>query len=683
MLVSRRLDDQTYEAIVSEAEARLPWLCPVWTDHNAHDPGITVLELMAWYKELQQYHMDQITPAIRRKLLELAGLRLRPERAAVCTLAVPDDAPGRLAGTRLAGPQALPFELLEPIPARRPRLERVLAELDGQRADITELCTGGMPFQPFAFGGQESSLVLGLSQPPEGRIRLWFQVEQPSGAPRNPKDDATPPPRTLAWELLGAEEVQPLEDETWALSWSGSVTLPLPADWPAGEGGLYWLRLRQTQPGCEEQVRLSGLFTGRYLAAQQESRARRYTFAVPPSQDQQVLVASAQAQRAELAVFLRTPAGWEQISDYQPLPGEDGLRLMVNANRAAQDGEENLLVVALDPLYTQDLLFDGTGLPGQQVSLNLGGQTALTEHLHLLCQTVGEDGDARPTPWHPVEDLSACGPRDRVFVYDPQRETLTFGDGNHGAVPAPGFGSILVTELILSSCSGGNIPAGASLTFWDGTPAHNDAASGGRERETPAEGRGRLLAQLGGTAKCLSAEDYAQCARQTPGLRVAGAKALPGFDPHWGQGRRSAAVTVAVLPAGEGRRPVADRRFLQAVERQLERCRPICIRTAVVSVRYAPFTLSVQLLAGAGAEESAIRQAVEAAFAPRQEAIGNPVRRDDCIILLQRCPGVLQVRRLELHGMDQNSYETAAGDLQIPQDAIGSLERMEIQRLRP
>ena len=315
--------------------------------------------------------------------------------------------------------------------------------------------------------------------------------------------------------------------------------------------------------------------------------------------------------------------------------------------------------------------------------MNLGGQTALTERLCLLCQTVGEDGASRPALWRPVEDLSACGPRDRVFVYDPQRETRTFGDGNHRAVPAPGFGSILVAELVLSHCGGGNIPAGAGLAFRDGTPAGNDAASGGRDRELPAEGRGRLLARLGQTAKCLSAEDYAQRARETPGLRVAGAKALPGYDPNWGQGRRSAAVTVAVLPAGEGRRPTADSRFLRTVERQLERFRPICIHTAVVPVRYAPFTLAVQLLAGAGAAEEEIRRAAEEAFAPREEAIGAPIRRDACIALLQRRPGVLQVRRLELRGLDQNSYETAAGDLQIPPDASGSLERMEIQLLRP
>ena len=71
MLNARNLDDQTYEEIVKSAEGRLPWLCPVWTDHNAHDPGITILELMAWYKEMQQYHMNQFTDPLRCKLLSV------------------------------------------------------------------------------------------------------------------------------------------------------------------------------------------------------------------------------------------------------------------------------------------------------------------------------------------------------------------------------------------------------------------------------------------------------------------------------------------------------------------------------------------------------------------------------------------------------------------------------------
>ena len=62
MLISRDLDDQRFADIVREAEGRLPWLCPSWTDYNAHDPGITILELMAWFKETLQYETNRIGP---------------------------------------------------------------------------------------------------------------------------------------------------------------------------------------------------------------------------------------------------------------------------------------------------------------------------------------------------------------------------------------------------------------------------------------------------------------------------------------------------------------------------------------------------------------------------------------------------------------------------------------------
>ena len=77
MLLSRNLDDQPFEDIVREAEGRLPWLCPVWTDHNAHDPGITIMELMAWFKESQQYEMNRIGP---EQKAYLRSLKIKPQK---------------------------------------------------------------------------------------------------------------------------------------------------------------------------------------------------------------------------------------------------------------------------------------------------------------------------------------------------------------------------------------------------------------------------------------------------------------------------------------------------------------------------------------------------------------------------------------------------------------------------
>lgn len=84
MLRSRNLDDQTFADIMEYALGRLPWLCPAWTDHNAHDPGITILELMAWYKEMQQYHMNVVTEELKQKFLKLLGVVPAPAQPAAC-----------------------------------------------------------------------------------------------------------------------------------------------------------------------------------------------------------------------------------------------------------------------------------------------------------------------------------------------------------------------------------------------------------------------------------------------------------------------------------------------------------------------------------------------------------------------------------------------------------------------
>ena len=76
------LDDESFQEIVEQARSMIPRLAPDWTDFNHHDPGITFLELFAFLKESQQYHLDQIGPRNRQKYLKLLGMeRLhRPHR---------------------------------------------------------------------------------------------------------------------------------------------------------------------------------------------------------------------------------------------------------------------------------------------------------------------------------------------------------------------------------------------------------------------------------------------------------------------------------------------------------------------------------------------------------------------------------------------------------------------------
>ncbi|MFP2905198.1 baseplate J/gp47 family protein [Pyxidicoccus sp. 3LFB2] len=54
------LDDLRHADLMAEARALLPTLAPSWTDHNPSDPGIMLVELLAWLTEMVLYRVDQV-----------------------------------------------------------------------------------------------------------------------------------------------------------------------------------------------------------------------------------------------------------------------------------------------------------------------------------------------------------------------------------------------------------------------------------------------------------------------------------------------------------------------------------------------------------------------------------------------------------------------------------------------
>jgi hypothetical protein len=47
------LDDTNFEHLVELGRSMLPEYAPRWTDHNVHDPGIMLIELLAWVADQQ------------------------------------------------------------------------------------------------------------------------------------------------------------------------------------------------------------------------------------------------------------------------------------------------------------------------------------------------------------------------------------------------------------------------------------------------------------------------------------------------------------------------------------------------------------------------------------------------------------------------------------------------------
>jgi len=60
-----------YDDLVREGVSLIPAHAPGWTNHNASDPGITLVELLAYVTELLAYRLGRVTPQARLEFLRL------------------------------------------------------------------------------------------------------------------------------------------------------------------------------------------------------------------------------------------------------------------------------------------------------------------------------------------------------------------------------------------------------------------------------------------------------------------------------------------------------------------------------------------------------------------------------------------------------------------------------------
>lgn len=65
------LDDRNYTDLVDEALSMLPRYAPEWTNHNPSDPGITLVELLAYFTELFIYRLNRVTKDTKIRFLQL------------------------------------------------------------------------------------------------------------------------------------------------------------------------------------------------------------------------------------------------------------------------------------------------------------------------------------------------------------------------------------------------------------------------------------------------------------------------------------------------------------------------------------------------------------------------------------------------------------------------------------
>ena len=177
------LDTRRWSDLVSEGSAMVPRYAPDWTDQNAHDPGITLMELFAWLTEMDIYRLNQVPDRHRLKFLALLGYAPKPPQAARAMLAFSPAAGGPYpvpAGAQFETTTGTPFRTLRDLDVSATALKAILVDDgSGNLLDHTGEWLEAIPLACFGNGLQPgAALYLGFDAlPAGGTIALGMRVE--------------------------------------------------------------------------------------------------------------------------------------------------------------------------------------------------------------------------------------------------------------------------------------------------------------------------------------------------------------------------------------------------------------------------------------------------------------------------------------------------------------------------
>ncbi len=571
-LPAPNLDDRRFQDFVDDAKRLLQRRIPAWTDHNVHDPGVTLIEAVATIADQLAYRLNQVPERHHRKFLDLLGIRLRPPAAAHADLTFrlsaarpePITVPqGTVVSTRRTpGEQPISFTTLVDLvipPVQLTEL-RAAPAIDGQEASVLrdlrpelEQGVAAACFSPTPRAGDR--LYVGLSAPaPAGLVllRTDSRIEGLGVDPRRPP---------LRWEAAvpgGWDECEVDFDSTGGLNQPGDVVLALP---PAHTTLLIngiraaWLRAVVTEPAKDVPAYSRTPVLTRLTAC--------------------CLGGTTRAVHAEHVAV-------DVLGRAEGAPGQH-------------------FTVAHAPMLADR---DGRGAPVLEVS----------------------DGDGWQR-WTEVEHFGDSGRDDPHYTLDRAAGRVEFGpavrcaDGSvrsHGRVPPEGA-AVRLLDYWAGGGAAGNVRAHALTVLRGSIPfvsavTNRHPASGGRDGEAVDEAKVRAPRVLRTRDRAVSAEDFEVIAAEA----VGGAGRLRCVEP----ADPGDPVRVLVVPDvsgwGDGRIPfpalTPDDDTLAGIAAALDERRLVGVRIVVEPPSYQGVTVAARVRPRRGVAADLLREDALAAL---------------------------------------------------------------------
>lgn len=692
MLPDIHLDQITFEEMVEQAKNRIASIYPEWTDFNYHDPGITLVELFAWLKEIQQYELNHVGEAHRRKYLQLLGTDMRHRKGAEAYLRADLKESLWLPKGSCFLASGIPFETEEALTVLGNSIiqcfgfyEKRVSYMSVEQMDLGHL----LEFYPFgrkALPETEFYIEFSKALPCGEEVHLTVKTKNIMEVPRNPAENDMTALAKIEWSFWNGSSYRPLEvirDETNGLLFDGQFVFRLTDEMKEnivdGEKGFF-LRAKLLESHYDVPPVLSFLDVNTIKVHQHETMAVLLEAEKISMEEKKLMVSHALCSRGNLQVFLEIDGCFSEIEGknvrWETTPGVASAWITIE-DKTFRKARFWVVASSQDGWYLQHKIVGiSHGFPKERFDLE--DSFLCYEDLEILVEEPEKPGIYRK--WEKREDFSGSGPLDCHYCIDEQNGAILFGDCFCGMAPE---GKILLVSYGRVLGKGGNVKDGKIREFaedWADFPVLNPwDAKGGSEKESLDEAFTRVREELSKSRNMVTESDYEQEVLETPGLQIESCKALLGEEQANTVAVDPQLVRIVVKPCSVEKRPRLNEVLKKNILGHLEKKRLLGTRIQLLSPVYVKLSVYLEVIVRPQYQEvqKQIELTAEEYLKPYKKSFGGVISYSGMYGYLDRLDCVVTVRSLVLdakgNGVKRNTY----GDLIFPGNGIA--DEIQIQ----
>ncbi len=679
MIPVPNLDDEFFDEINENARNMISRVCPQWTDYNKHDSGITFIELFSWFKEIQQYYLNNISAGMKEKYLMMLGMKRFTKKCAVLIseginsldkdVIIPADS--RIFADDIC------FETSETEFIQNNEIENIIlndGEIKKFSSEADRLVINRMmyilPFGSECRTGDTFEITFRKKLPYGSQFSLYFSVFNDYPVKRNPVYDSGTfiPLAEIEISCLtvnGWQKADIIYDETYCFIQSGNIRIEIPentADMKYDNGYRIRFMLKKCDyeiPPAITEVKMNilKLFQKKTLAS--------YYDAESMEEFELILPFTENSLSGKIDVYFRYGEKFIKYDNFRTDICNNGINRKIVFSKLLKKNFDSIRVVIYDnDFYENKSLSKGTGFPYQELLLERN--TVMAESFNLMIYDKFENAFYE---WCRKDNFDTSGPESRDFVFDEISGTIRFGNGERGLSPD---GEIIISECVETLAQNGNIKSsGLISTKYNGISFDTvKTVENGCEAEKYEDCIKRFISFMETPEKNVTFEDFEKCVYNTQGLMIRQCRAVTAKPFNHTNG-----IILIVQPYSDCEKPKLNGAYTENILRSIEKRKLIGTKVNVVSCQYIGVDIYAEVCIKSHYVNAydTIKNTVSNLFENNSLSLGDTISYSSIYHLIDALECVNYVKLLNITASGANYEISDNGDIILSENGIAYL----------